>query len=398
MNHSDSRRNDSLQQVLEKSGLSCAARLPSGEVRRFGAGEPAFVLAPHNDEILHCSLDEFALGKAYVDGALDLEGDMLAAMDLREHLKHRIGLKTLLRFLADLLLRSPLSVNKRAIASHYSLGDDFYLHFMDKKYRFYTHCLFRSESDTLEQAAENKLETMYDALRLQPGKRLLDIGAGWGGVPEYCGPRGVHVTSLTLANDSYAYTNDVIKRLKVDHCVVRREDFLEHTPERPYDAVVIYGGIEHIPYYRKFNQQLWSCLKPGGLFYLDAVASHQKYDLSEFTRNYIWYGTHTFLCLQDFIQEHLYHGMDVLNVVQETKDYELTMRHWAARFEAGKDEIIRGWGEETYRIFRLYLWAGCHAFRQNTLQAYHLVSQRGRQPGPRPGAVKRAYSFLRSLI
>ncbi len=68
---------------------------------------------------------------------------------------------------------------------------------MDAKYRFYSQCLFRTDDETLEQAAEHKLESMWNGLQLEPGMRLLDIGGGWGGVHEYCGPRGVDVTSLT---------------------------------------------------------------------------------------------------------------------------------------------------------------------------------------------------------
>ena len=102
-----------------------------------------------------------------------------------------------------------------------------------------------------------------------------------------------------------------------------------HHLTHQYDAVVIYGVIEHIPYYRKFCEQVWKCLKPGGRLYLDASATVEKYDMNDFTRHYIWQGTHTFLCLQDMIQELLYSGMKIIEVKDETHDYELTMYHWA---------------------------------------------------------------------
>ena len=372
--------------------------LPSGEVRRFGTAEPEFHVTLHTDELLRRKLDEFSFGKAYVKGEFDIEGDIVSALGLRKHLKKGADLFTLLKFLYQLFIRSARHVNKRAISKHYNFGDDFYLKFLDSKYRFYSQCLFRSDDDTLEQAAERKLESMYEALRLKPGMRLLDIGAGWGGIHEYCGPRGVHVTSLTLAEDSHRYVTELIERLELRECSVRIEDFLDHAPEAPYDAVVIYGVIEHIPYYRRFCRRLWECLKPGGLFYLDASAAPEKYAVSDFTRNYIWPGTHSFLCLQEFIQEQLYHGMAIIDVTRETKEYELTMKHWALRFDDKKDEIIEQWGEAVYRAFRLYLWAGSYAFRENALQAYHLVSQRTPRPGPRPGAVKRTYGFLRNLV
>ena len=391
-------RSSFFEQLIESSGIPCEVEFASGEIHRYGVGRPKFFMTLHTDKLLRHKVTEFSLGRAYVGGDFELDGDMLSALDLRQLVKDRTELSIVLRFLNYLFLKSASLVNRKSISAHYNFGDDFYLTFIDNKYRFYSQCVFHTDDETLEQAAEHKLESMYDALQLRTGMRLLDIGAGWGGVHEYCGPRGVHVTSVTLTEDSFNYTNNLIDRLGLENCSVNIEDFLKHTPEQPYDAVVIYGVIEHIPYYRQFCRQLWSCLKPGGLFYLDTSAALEKYDLSDFTRTYIWRGTHTFLCLQDFIQELLYHGMEVIDVKQETRDYELTMKHWASRFDAAKEKIVEGWGPEIYRAFRIYLWGGCHAFRENRLQAYHLVARKHRAPGPQPGSLRRTYQFLRSLV
>jgi len=100
---------------------------------------------------------------------------------------------------------------------------------------------------------------------------------------------------------------------------VRLADFLTYRPEAPYDAIVNCGVIEHTPSYRRFFARVWECLRPGGLFYLDASASRQKFEMSNFTRHYIWHGHHTFLCLQDALAELLYHGLEIIRVVQETR-------------------------------------------------------------------------------
>ena len=74
--------------------------------------------------------------------------------------------------------------NQFAILAHYQLGDDFYLSFIDNRWRFYSHGLFHHDDESLEDASEHKLERMYASLRLRPGMRLLDIGAGWGGTEQ----------------------------------------------------------------------------------------------------------------------------------------------------------------------------------------------------------------------
>jgi len=387
-----------LTYIVEDNGTPCEAKFASGEIVRFGVGNPKIFVTFHNDRVLQGNPSDFSFGKAYLEGEWDIEGDILNALDLRHHLIGRSSLLIKLKFFVDLFFTPATSVNKRAIAAHYNFGDNFYLLFIDSKYRFYSHGIFHSDDETLEQASEHKLETMYDALQLKPGMRLLDIGAGWGGVHQYCGPRGIHVTSLTLTKDSYNYTDSLIERMELKDCSIILEDFLSHRPKEPYDAVVIYGVIEHIPYYRNFCERLWACLKPGGRVYLDAAAALQKYDVYDFARRYIWQGTHTFLCLQDIVQELLYYGMEIVEVKRETHDYELTMKHWATRFDNNNEKIIEQWGTEIYRAFRLYLWVGCHALRANTLQAYHLVAQKHFLPGPRPKVARRTYQFIRSLV
>lgn len=388
---------DLVDRAVVDSNISCAIRFADGEVRSFGKGDPQFTVTFNSDKPLLRPFNEYTLGKAYVDGEIDLDGDMFAMQEVRKLLDRQTQLAISLKFFTDLLFRPATAVNRKAIAQHYTLGDDFYLSFIDTAYRFYSQCVFLDDSETLEDAARHKLESMYDALCLERGMRMLDIGAGWGGVHEYCGPRGINVTSLTLTQDSYNYTRALDQRLDLANCTVLIEDFLDHAPTVPYDAVVIYGVIEHIPYYRKFCTRLAACLKPGGRFYLDASAVIRKFDVSDFTRRYIWPGSHSFLCLQDMVQELLYHGLDVVEIKNETRDYGLTMRHWAERFEANKDLIIERWGQEIYRVFRMFMWSGCYGFFEDTMQAYHVVARRRDDDGPRPGLRQRVGDFVSSL-
>jgi cyclopropane-fatty-acyl-phospholipid synthase len=383
--------------LIGASGVPCEIVLPSGEVRRFGDAPPEFRIRTHSPLAFRRGLTELAIASAYVEGDYDIELDMLAAFDVRTRLVDRPPLGLLAGFWLARLLRPAIGENRFAIESHYTLGDEFYLSFIDRRWRFYSHGIFHHDGESIEAASEHKLERMYDALRLQPGMRLLDIGAGWGGVEEYCGERGVRVTGLTIAPDSHRYVSRLIERRSLP-AEVRLEDFLTHRPREPYDAVVIYGVIEHIPNYRRFVRRVWDCLRPGGRLYVDASASRQKYAVSAFSRTYIWPGTHTFLCLQDLVRELLYHGMDVVEVKNETRDYELTMRQWAERFDRARDQIVARWGERTYRAFRIYLWGGSRAFAQDLMQAYSIVAERRAEPGPRPGWMGRCFNGIKGVL
>jgi cyclopropane-fatty-acyl-phospholipid synthase len=342
-------------------------------------------------------LDERAIAEAYMDGEFDVEGDMLRAFDIRSRLIDRVPAGQFLRIWLGHFFRPRTSVNRRAIDFHYSLGDDFYLSFLDTRYRIYTHGIYHRDDETLEEAMEHKMEQAFRALGLRRGMRLLDIGAGWGASEQYFGSRGIHVTGLTIGEDSRRFVDDLIHRERLS-AEVRLEDFLVHTPAEPYDAIVILGVIEHIPDYRRFAARVWECLKPGGLIYLDASASREKYTVGSFAREYIWTGTHTYLVLQDLVREFLYHGIDVVEVQNETRHYGLTCADWSLRFDAVRERIVSRWGERLWRAWRLYLWGGAHAFLTNELQAYHVVGRRGDDRGPRPGHARRAINGIKSVV
>jgi cyclopropane-fatty-acyl-phospholipid synthase len=385
----------SLAALLAMVDIPGEIHLPDGTTFTVGAGEPVYTLRFRSERALRTPLTELGVGRAYVSGDLDITGDLDALFGLRHALREKVPLRQRIRFLYD-LARTATAMNAKAIGQHYSRGDDFYLTFIDRRFRFYSQGLFRSPDETIEEASEHKLETMVDGLGLKPGMRLLDIGGGWGGVTQYCGTRGVHVTTLTIAEDSARYVRRLIDENGLPGEVLL-QDFLDHRPAEPYDHAVIFGVIEHLPNYRRFAKQAWRVLKPGGRLYLDGSAAVQKFSVSAFTRDYIWQGAHTFMTLQHVIGELLYHGFELVDVTRETRDYEWTMREWARRLDAAEHAITARWGEETYRAFRLFLWGGAHAFRTNALQAYHLIAERTTTPGPRPSTARRIAQFLAGL-
>ncbi len=380
-----------LNDLVDGTGISCEVIFPSGESISFGGAHPQFRITFRNNRLLKWGFNEAKFAKAYVNGEIDIEGDMRALLRLRTRIEDKLSFFSWLKFIL-LLFIPETKVNAEAINSHYQLGDELFLSFIDSKYRLYSHGIFSNPSDMLEQGSENRMEDMYKSLQLKPGMRLLDIGGGWGGVTEYCGSRGVKVTALTLGENSYRYIGEVIKRDKLP-CDVILEDFLLHTPKEPYDAIVILGVIEHIINYRRFFQQIRKCLKPGGLLYLDASASIEKFDVSAFAREYIWTGTHSYLCLQELIRELLYEGLELLHVENDSNDYGLSMYHWALRLDENRDKIVERFGEKLYRAYRLYLWGGAESF-PDMLQAYTLVARcTGKRGGP-PAFTRRFFHFL----
>jgi cyclopropane-fatty-acyl-phospholipid synthase len=318
-------------------------------------------------------LDELSICEAYMNGSLDIVGDMLGFISLRRALSDRHPLHYLWRRLAPWFI-GRIPTDQQAIAAHYDFANEFYLQFLDPT-RCYSQAVFERDDEALETAQRRKLDFAIDACRLKPGDRVLDVGGGWGSFTEYAGQRGIQVTSLTISRQSEAFLADLIQRRQLP-CQVVNQDFLAYASPEPYDAMVILGVMEHLPDYPAVLRQFQRLLKPGGRVYLDASAIREKYSKSTFIARYIFPADHAFLCLHDFLTAAAKTPMDVLAVYNDRHSYFLTCKAWAENLEAARDDIIRRWGDALYRRFRIYLWGSAYAFLSHNAEAFRVVLER----------------------
>jgi cyclopropane-fatty-acyl-phospholipid synthase len=352
-------------------------RLPGWPARRLGTGEPVFTITVHGDPGLHAILsgDETRIAEAYMAEQLDLEGDMIALYGLRTSLRDRHPVLHWWWVRLQPLLTGQIQGDKKWIAQHYDYEQDFYLLFLDRKWRAYSQGIFERDDESIESAIERKMEFALRSLRVGPGARVLDIGAGWGAFAEYAGQRGIVVTSLTISAESEKFVQRIIDEQRLSGRVLR-EHFYEHHPAEPYDAIANLGVTEHLPDYRRSLAHYEALLKPGGRVYLDASACREKYDFSTFILRYIYPGNPTPMCLAEYVAEVERSPFEIVELQNDRHSYELTARHWAERLDQARQEIARRWGEAQYRKFRLYLWGTAHAFASNLMSAYRLVLEK----------------------
>jgi cyclopropane-fatty-acyl-phospholipid synthase len=356
-------------------------RLWGGRSYVFGKGQPAVkVLVKDKDGLLALSkFDELGICEAYMNGSLDVVGDMLGFVSLRGALSDIHPLHRLWRRIAPLFI-GRVQTDRQAIASHYDFDNDFYLSFMDAS-RCYSQAVFEQDEESLESAQRRKLDFAIDACGIKPGDRVLDVGGGWGTFTEHAGRRGIEVTSLTISRQSEAYLSELIQRQQLP-CKVLNRDFTEYAAAEPYDAIVILGVMEHLPDYAAVLRQFQNLLKPGGRVYLDASAFREKYSKPTFISRYVFPGDHSYFCLHAFLTAVSKTPLEVLAVYNDRHNYYLTCKAWAENLENERDEIIRRWGELLYRRFRLYLWGSAYAFLSRGMDAYRVVLERPGISGP----------------
>src|SRR5215510_6601284 len=147
-----------LKRILE----SLASGLPrdtafdvefGGERLRIGAGQVKFRVAIHNRRGTSAltSLDEKRIGEAYLDGDITIEGDLVAALDLRAGLTDRHPFVYLWSTYVQRLLFGQVNRDKQWIHEHYDSDSDFYLLFLDKQHRCYSHGYFAADDESLDR-------------------------------------------------------------------------------------------------------------------------------------------------------------------------------------------------------------------------------------------------------
>jgi cyclopropane-fatty-acyl-phospholipid synthase len=372
--------------ALEKMIASFGRHLPAGSafefflpgrpVRRAGEGDVRFRLGFLNEKAVAAlkSMDEMRIGNAYLAGDIDIDGDLTAVLDLRRSLNDRHPLARWWAVYGQKLFHGQVKSDKQWISEHYDADADFYLTFIDKQARCYSHAYFANDDESLEAATQRKLNTAMESCGIEPGWRVLDIGAGWGAFTEHAGRRGVRVTSLTISQESEKYVSDLIARESLP-CRVLREHFLEHRTDEPYDAIVNLGVTEHLPDYAATLRQYERLLKPGRRVFLDACAYRSKFPFSTFISTYIWPGNSTPMVLAEYLEEVAKTPFEVLSLVNDRHNYLLTTRHWAMNLDRAREEVIRRWGGVLYRRFRLYLWGCVNEFSTYEASAYRMLLQ-----------------------
>ncbi|MET0381329.1 MAG: class I SAM-dependent methyltransferase [Methyloceanibacter sp.] len=347
--------------------------LPDGEKRKLGQGDPEFCISLRNERALRAlrSLDEGNISEAYLSGDIDLEGDMLKPFKLRQHFNDRHPLVLAWRFIEPALF-GQVYTNKRAIASHYNADPKLFLSFLDPVFPAYSQGVYAHDDEPLAKALERKFDWAIEKCELGPGKRVLEIGPGWGAFASHALQTGVRFTGITNSEVSQSYLRSKLSNFG-DRFDILLTDFYNYEPKEPYDAIVIMGVIEHLPDYERVLKKFSRLLKPGGLVFLDGSAAKKKYELSTFMVRHIYPGNHSFLVLDDFINKLGRTDLELMEVHNDRWSYFLTFRQWALNLEGSKDFVRRTFGDFEFRKFRLYLWGAANEFLVRSLDCYRTI-------------------------
>jgi len=367
-------------------GGSFTVTYHDGATEYYGDGEPQFAIRFNDDNVLGLLGDDMFMnfGEAYMDGRVDVEGDLadLLSLAVRSGLKSET--KTAQSFAgAAWRAAGKLRLRKREkenIARHYDLGNDFFRLWLDESLT-YSCAYFRNTSDTLHEAQQQKIEHSLRKLRLQTDETLLDIGCGWGGLVMRAAEHyGTETTGITLSEEQYSGANAAIASRGLAHkAKVRLADYRTLAAEgKQFDKIISIGMIEHIgkENLAEFAQALETMLKPGGFALLHSITSVEEDTLNRWIEKYIFPGGYipTLLEIITHLSARDFRVWDVENLAPH---YRLTLDHWSNRFERARPTVLEKFDERFVRMWRLYLRISSTGFREGATEVHQILVSRG---------------------
>jgi len=344
------------------------------------------------------SPDELGLGRAYVAGDIDADGDlleMLKALRASARTFRLDGAATALAAARRVgALGPPLPPppeearvrgrrhsarrDSQAVQHHYDVGNDFYRIVLGPAMT-YSCARYVDDSTTLvdAQAAKHELVCRKLGLHERPGSRLLDVGCGWGSMALHAAANhGATVVGVTISEQQAELARArVVEAGLEDRVEIRLEDYRELTGER-FDAISSIGMFEHVGAARigQYFGTLRELLGPNGRLLNHAISTvhGSKIGGRTFMGRYVFPDSEL-IDVGDVVHAMEDVGFEVRDVESLREHYARTLRDWIANLEADWDRAVELAGPGRARIWRLYMAGSAVGFDDGGLNVHQVL-------------------------
>jgi cyclopropane-fatty-acyl-phospholipid synthase len=337
------------------------------------------------------------LARAYVAGALEIEGSMHAVLSELAEITlnpiprdERVQLaRALLRY--RLLNRAPIPQveyrprgrlhsklrDAKVISHHYDVSNLFYSWVLGPSMA-YTCAVYPTDDADLELAQRTKFELVSQKLGLRPGMRLLDVGCGWGGmVMHAAAEHGVKALGVTLSRAQAEWAQkEIVERGLTELAEVRHLDYRD-VPESGFDAVSSIGLTEHIGEAQlpAYFASLYGKLRPGGRLLNHCITQptpNGPKRMDPFINRYV-FPDGQLHGIGRLVTEMNTAGFEIRHEENLREHYARTLAGWCANLDRHWDVAVREIGDQRARVWRLYMAACQLGFERNNIQLHQLL-------------------------
>lgn len=363
-----------------------------------GTGAPLALRFTSHAAELGLLLDpELRFGEAYMNGTLIVEQGSIA--DVLALVMSQTGAirpprwarpQWAIRYLARRLPQlNPRRRARRNVAHHYDLDGRLYALFLDAD-RQYSCAYFETPDQSLDDAQLAKRRHVAAKLLLAPGRRVLDIGSGWGGLALYlaeiCGAR---VEGVTLSQEQFAASRARAEEKGIaDKVDFHLADYRDVTGR--FDRIVSVGMFEHVGVgsYDVFFRKCAELLDKDGVMLLHSIGRPEGPGYTNpFIAKYIFPGGYI-PALSEVLPAIERSGLLVADIEILRLHYAETLKAWRERFLARREEAERLYDARFCRMWEFYLAASEMAFRQQGMMVFQA------QLTPRQGVVPMTRDYI----
>jgi cyclopropane-fatty-acyl-phospholipid synthase len=318
---------------------------------------------------------EVGFGDAYSDGRIEMDGDLVRSLECVCQSSPRVRNWSwhLLSKWFDWAQANTRRGSSRNIQHHYDLSNDFYRLWLDEQ-MVYTCAYFPTPEASLEEAQEAKLDLVCRKLCLRPDETVVEVGCGWGALAIYMAQRyGVRVKAFNISHEQITWARESAKKAGVG----ARVEFVENDYRNvsgQFDVFVSVGMLEHVgrENYPELGRVIHRAIGDTGRGFLHFIGRNQPRPFSVWTRKRIFPGAYcpSLRESMEVLESQNYSVLDIENLRQH---YAKTLEHWLARFESEFDEVVRKYGMDFARMWRLYLAGSIASFRAGNLQLFQVL-------------------------
>ncbi len=278
--------------------------------------------------------------------------------------------------------------DRAAIAHHYDLSNEFYQLLLDDSMAYSCGYFTTGPTGSLADAQRAKLDLICRKLGLVEGRRLLDIGCGWGSLTCHAAQEfGAEVVAVTLSEQQFRHVSKRVADAGLsDRVRVRHADYRElasGADDAAFDAVASVEMGEHVgdDEYPGFVAILRRVLRPGGRALVQQMSREGVAPGGgAFIETYIAPDMHM-KSLATTVGLIADGGLEVRDVHAMREHYAWTVAAWARTLETRWDEAVSMVGEVGARVWRLYLAGGGLAFAEGRMGVDQILAVRPEPDG-----------------